>query len=220
MRMSRKAGLIGGLRLPTLPELWAAAAIIQSNGYTDSSPGTCNLTVSDGASSPFWVFCSTGKGICFAKVKGTAQTYLKTVADGSPTAITVAASGSSGITVTSGEAYGIALFAFRFTGIKEKAVDKVLSGMTLELLASRNQSGNSTVRVATSAITSSADHLYLQSIGAATPHFSICSGVAPDTAVVSDGSRVFWRLNSNYYYLSSTGSTNSSIRSGSICHLV
>lgn len=121
------------------------------------------------------------------------------------------------------------LTALYFPDFEESQVDALLSRVNITMLAERASTSTSTVSCSNSYITASENNIYLQSFYTGTggsissSYFSVSSGNAPTTALASTSTtitpKVYWRLYSSKYYLSSTGTGNTSLRAGSIIEL-
>ena len=227
MRMSRRLGLYSGDSSIDLATLWANARGIGMLSRSASSEATITATIGNTAS-PMWAWYSTGKAIEIAKFKNNEKTLLKYVrVSTSYTATTAIASGSTTATtkIDLSAAYGKVLILFDWPSVSEATVDTLLSGMTLNILASRYSAATGSVSISDS--TPVTNRLYVQELdGTSTGCWSICAGSDQTTAVSRytdgdfPGTYPFWFNNTRgTIYLSRSGNANASSRAGNICEL-
>lgn len=128
MRMMRRAGLLGTLKIPTLGELFANTTLLAHKGGT--STVSVSLSGID-TSIPFYCFCMTGPQIEISKIVGTTKTVLSVI-------------GTRGVSVTSSVVSITAsatIVLMRFPNYAPSAIDEALSNMTVVVKASYYSTG-------------------------------------------------------------------------------
>lgn len=230
MRLSRKLGLYGGQALPSLYELFSDAIVVTSSGASSATEQVYSGVSVGDTSSPIWLIVTIGFHIRIVKVTNNTIISLKSkigtgayrliklnTDSGSSTSNTILKIASS---MNSENIYGYCLVGLRFSSYAERVVDRVFENLTIDIAASKYDSGTGTVYVDESDLSSDPDDVYLQcgtstSIG----YLSATRGGSPSTAIMTSGSRAFWRLNNSRYYITYGGSTNASLRIGGIYRL-
>lgn len=224
MRMSRRQGLLGGIKLPTLAELFADMTTLKfANG---SSPtGSYSLLVrmkvgEDDTSTPYYCFCSTGDNLEISKISDLNKTQL--FLNGTrvvqvtqdifydPPRIEIIASNIRG---------GSILLA-RFPSYNPKAVDKALSRMVFNVKASlySSTSSNCGFDYSTNPVNSNAMYIATGSTGG----FSVSEGSSILTPIFSTGSVAYLMkpTSGTVYRYSADGSTSSNLYVASIFELL
>ena len=136
MRLSRRMGLLGGVKLPTMQELIGNATLLAENHNSNvsSSDGTFSVSLSGiDTSIPLYSIYLAGGSVEFAKIVGTTKTQLSAIsrkADGSaiepPRVVTVSSSA-----VTSAPAYGGTICLVRFPSFTTAEIDRRLSHLAI-----------------------------------------------------------------------------------------
>lgn len=230
MRMSRRMGLIKGIVLPSLYEFWSDATVVTCSGKSSGTEFyySDDITIGD-TSTPLWVLTSKGDAFEFSKIKNTAKSWGRKVqandADGwvETSVASSSTTVSTKIQVTAFTyLHGYVVAALRFSSFSEAVVDKILKEMKVDFLANAycNNSTASSVYIADADLSSDPNDVYLQfACTASAGYISATRGGTPGTAIMTSGSRAFWRHSNSRYYFTTVTTGNSSTRAGGLYRL-
>lgn len=233
MRLSRKLGLYGGLILPSLYELWSDAVVVASFGSSSSTAQTFeNLSIGD-TSTPVYAIATKGDAVDITEIYDNATHWWQDWYATNDVLIMQVGVEPSGSTTASTKVYvaggqmedlyGYSMHILRFPSYSKDIVRTVLlRKMKIEFLenAYRYGSSASSVYIADGDLSSDPNDVYLQfACTASAGYISATRGGTPETAIMSSGSRAFWRHASSRYYFSTGGSSNSTTRAGGLYRL-
>ena len=235
MRMSRRMGLVSGVKLPSLYELWSDATIVKCSGASASTKTEWEDVPLGDVTTPLWVFVSCGDSFLIEKVYGTLESIIawrdeetEEYSGGvniypdfnSPLSARTAAVDCWDYQTYGDGLYGYILATLRFPSYSEAVIDTVLGKTTYSFEASRYKSGTGTCYAPDENISDNPDEVYLQfGCSSSNGYFSATGGGSPTTALVSSGGRAYWRHYNSRYYFSTTGSSNTSTRAAGILKL-
>ena len=212
MRMSRRAGLVNTLKLPTLRELIADASLVGSAGanYKYDSPTNAQFRFPKNTS--VYLFDFHGGGYQIGKMYN--QTFTKFIGD--DVAPTLNNYSSTQINVLVSMCTG-AIVGLQFPSFPDKIVDAVLKKTTQTSVFAEASDERGTWGVSNTSL--AADGLYVVAFGG--PRFSISASDSLFSAIFSTpDSRVYLYRNGNTTYLSSNGtSATSTLYGGRISRL-
>lgn len=234
MRMSRRMGLVKGIVLPSLYEFWSDASVVTCLGKSSTTPQEefLNIAIGD-TSTPLWLMVSKGDFMQFFKCANStianrknyfdpdySSTITADISDGSTNAATKI---DLYTTYVGDKLYGYVLAGLRFPSFPETVVDWMLfNKIHVEFLenAYNYDSNPSSVYIADADLSSDPNDVYLQfACTTSTGYISATRGGTPGTAIMTSGSRAYWRHSSSRYYFSTGGSSNSTTRAGGLYRL-
>ena len=216
--------------LPSLYELWSDATSVVIKGASSTTAQTYSGIAIGNTSTPIWTFSCSGYTLDIDKIANNTRTHIRTMmASGAyKTAAVSIDTGSitsaTKLRIASGmnseDLYGYVLSGLRFPSFSEAIVDRILKKMAFSYDAKFYDPTVGAVYIADSALSSDPDDIYLQ-IGenTTTGFFSATRGGTPGTAILTSGSRAFWRHADSCYYLSLNGYNTLPVRVGSIIKL-
>ena len=210
MRMSRRAGLLNTLKLPTLRELIADASLVGSAGANYASTHTAQFRFPKNTS--VYLFDFHGEGYQIGKMYN--QTFTKFIGDDA--APTLENYSSTQINVLVNMCAG-AIVGLQFPSFPDKIVDAVFAKTNQASVLAVADEERGTWSVANTSL--AADGLYVVAFGG--PRFSISASDSLFSAIFSTpDSRVYLNRNGNTTYLSSNGtSATSTLYGGRISRL-
>lgn len=238
MRMMRRAGLLGG-KDTSFSKFWADASVVACLGASTSYENYYEGLSVGSTSTPLWVICTKGNVIQTYKFVNNDWSWKRTIKSpdyddetdvGLQVGIDTDAASTTSSTklyVTDQQAYyGIyayALAALRFPSYSESEIDEFLRySINVEFYSTGYKYGSSasSIYISSTSLSSDANDVYLQFASQTSEgYISATKGGIPDTAIMSSGSRAFWRLSSSSYYFSTTGASNNTTRAGGLYRL-
>lgn len=226
-------GLVKSIVLPSLYEFWSDATVVTCSGKSSTTAAAYENVLIGNTSTPLWSIVSKGDALRIEKyVDDGFHDYWKRDIRASVSNPGVWTFGSESSTVEAtkidiydslgDDIYGYVLAALRFPSFSEAVVDAMLKGMEIEFLANAYNyaSDPSSIYIADADLSSDPNDVYLQfACTTSSGYISATRGGTPGTAIMTSGSRAFWRHASSRYYFSVGGSSNSTTRAGGLYRL-
>ena len=241
MRMMRKAGLVESIVVPSLYEFWSDATVVTCSGASSSTAILrSGISIGD-TDTPVYVLASKGNSIGITKFKNGGWASPTLISDivvqfdnydiavygdnKSTIGTTVYLTTMNGLWENPDPLYGYVVAALRFPSFTEAVTDYMIKKMELCGSAPTANaycygSTASTIYIADADLSSDPNDVYLQvACSSSAGYISATRGGTPGTAIMSSGSRAFWRHADSCYYYSTGGSSNSTTRAGGLYRL-